>query len=187
MKYKLLIFLSAFVGLNVTAEEKVLDCSGTWEQEGMNLPPHAKEFVQKGISKVTQQYLVSDSSITIVGGTSDIKNDTFQLCKKSNAAYIYSWNCAVELPRLMAFDWTQEDDPLAHDSKFGRKWVGKSWSFIGAETIYLDRVNLSVIDSKYAFHLSTDDDKNGKPTLKAKNYVVIDHAKLQCRIAKPKL
>ena len=175
------------IGINANAEEKILDCDGTWEAEGMNLPPHAKEHVPKGRSEVTQQYLVNDNSITLISGSPNIKNDTIQLCSKTHATYIYSWDCAIKDPRWMAVEWANEDNPLSDDSNFKKKWLPKPGSIIGAKTIYLDRVNLKVIDDEYEFNISPDGDKKGNYTTKPKNYVVIYHAKLQCKIAKSKL
>ena len=187
MKKTIVFSLSLIFCICANAEDKILDCDGTWEEEGMNLPKHAKEFVQKNKDEVTQQYLVRDDSITIVSGTPDIKNDTLQLCSKTNSTYIYSWDCAVKEPRWMAVDWTRENNPLSKDSEFHKKWLPKPESYIGARIIYLDRVSLSVIDDEYHLYISTEDDKKGNATNIQKNYAIIFHSKLQCRIAKPKL
>jgi hypothetical protein len=187
MQHRLFTGLFLLLCINANAADKILECDGTWKQEGMNIPPHAKDFVQSGKIEVTQQYLVSDKSITIVSASPNIKNDTIQLCSKTDATYTYSWDCAVKQPRLMAVEWTQEDDPTSENSNFYKKWTPKPESYIGAKIIYLDRVNLSVTDDQYTLHMSTDDDASGKPTLKPKNYAIIDHTKLQCRIAKSKL
>jgi len=182
-------FCLCLIGVNVSAEDKILTCDGTWSQEGMNLPPHAKNFIQADMTVKNLQYIVNGKSIQEVSDSPNIKIDPIEICSTSDAAYVYSWNCSVQLPRLMAVDFTKEDYPWAEDSVYRKKYHYKPHSTdVGQfEIIYLNRVNLSVLVDHYNFHESTDDDKAGKSTSIPKNYVIIEHMNLQCRIAKPKL
>ena len=186
MKNKLVLLMFAFIGMSANADEKILECNGTWEQEGWNVPPHAKDLVDKDTSKIFLQYLVGNNSITLVSGTPNMKNDTLPLCSKTNATYIYSWDCAVKNPREMAVEWTQEDDASSENSNFHKKWISKPESYYGAKIIYLDRVKLSIIEDQYLLSTTWDDEKL-KPTSKVKNYALIDHTRLQCKIAKQKI
>lgn len=188
MKYKLCTFLLAHsFCCAVAAEDKFIVCYGTSHTEGVNVPEHAKIYLSDKKTEVFQRYLVRDGAISVLDSNLETKIDTLRLCAKTDTAYIYSWDCSVLDPNSMAQEWTQEGRPLDQNSKFRKKWLRFPESYIGANRIYLNRVTLALTDDKYSFHMSTRDDKSGKPTNIPQNYVLISRLNFQCEIEKPKL
>lgn len=192
MKNILYILLFVFIDINANAEEKILECDGTWEGEGINLPKVDTPSLTKKHS-VYQQFLVNDSSITEVSGTPDLNDDKIQLCGKSNTAYIYSrdfytGNCAIKEQRRIAVDFVNEKDNSSKNSPFFKKWLIKPDLYYGASVIYLDRVNLSIIKDEYLPMTRMNlVKKNGEQEFTYHNFVIINHFKFQCKIEKLKL
>ena len=184
MKNKLFFTLIFFISMSANAEEKILECNGFSEDEGMNLPEFDKPIIRKK-EKVYEQFIVNEKSITIVSGTYSIKDESMQLCKTTTNAYIYALDCAVAEPRAMAIDWTRDKNADSPNSAFYKKWLPTKKSYFGARLIYLDRVNLTITDEDY--QLNTKYIKDKKSILDLQNYAIINHTNYQCRIAKSKI
>ena len=184
MKNKLLIAVVFLISINANAEEKILECNGYWEDEGINLPKTDKPYLQNK-KEVYQQYIVNENSITIVSGTYSIKDENIQLCKKTTNAYIYALDCAVAEPRLMAVDWAKDKNADYKNSEFYKRWLPSQNSYFGARLIYLDRLNLTIADDDYQLHTRAIKDK--KSILDLQHYAIISHSNYQCRIAKSKI
>ena len=173
-----------FSGPCFAGQDKVIECDGTWEWQGLGVP---KDAIAGRKQVAHMQYIVSDDHI-VLSGENGIRDERLDLCGATAGQYRYSRNCEIMSPSIFAFDWLHETDIDAKTSPFYKKYLPKPDSVFGGKFIELNRSTLEIVDEDYDLHTTLEfKNMNGKSRLVARNYVVINRFLANCRLSKPKV